>query len=396
MKLLVVIALALVLGASWILVAGHDPGFVLFQYGSWSLETTLVVFVVIFILLVVAGYMSLRSLVYVKRAPKRMSLWTQTQRKQRANQALTRGLITLEEGRWTEAERLLIRHASNSETPLLHYLAAARAAQKQHASERRDNYLRLAHETTEGSDIAVGVVQAELQLAAGQNEQALATLKHLREVSPKHPYVLHLLQQLYRDMEQWQDVKAVLPDLRKRHVLPTPDVTALGNETNVKQLQAALEKQDWPQMDELWQQSNLKVRQSEVFLVPYIKGLIAQDNAELAVELIERFMIKNWSDELVDLYGKIEQVELLKRLAKAESWLSSRQEDANLLLAVGRLAKANQIWSKAEEYLTRSLERQPRGETFQVLADVLAEQGHTEKAAAYYKQGLAFSLSQIG
>ena len=55
-----------------------------------------------------------------------------------------------------------------------------------------------------GADIAVGVVQAELQLDADQKEQALATLQHLREVSPKHPYVLQLLQNLYSEMNQWQ------------------------------------------------------------------------------------------------------------------------------------------------------------------------------------------------
>lgn len=394
MMLLVVIALALVLGAGWILVAEHDPGFVLMQYGSWSVETSLVVFVIIFILLVVAGYMSLRSLVFVKRAPKRMSEWTLAQRKQRASQALTRGLITLEEGRWAEAERLLVRHATNSETPLLHYLAAARAAQKQEASDRRDNYLRLAHETTEGSDIAVGVVQAELQLAADQKEQALATLQHLREVSPKHPYVLHLLQQLYRDMEQWQDVKAVLPDLRKRHVLPNADVAALGNATNVKQLQQALEKQDWAEMDELWAQTDFKTRQSEAFLVPYVSGLLIQEKDELAVELLERFLAKQWSDELVAIYGQIEQGDMLKHLAKAESWLTSRKDNATLLLTVGRLAKANGIWSKSEEYLTSSLQREPSGEAYQVLAEVLTEQGKHEQAAEKYKQGLAFLLNK--
>ena len=394
MMLLVVIALALVLGAGWILVADHDPGFVLIQYGSWSLETSLVVFAIIFILLVVAGYMSLRSFVFVKRAPKRMSLWTKAQQKKRASEALTRGLITLEEGRWAEAERLLIRHASNSETPLLHYLAAARAAQKQQASERRDNYLRLAHETTEGSDIAVGVVQAELQLAADQKEQALATLQHLREVSPKHPYVLHLLQQLYRDMEQWQDVKAVLPDLRKRHVLPNADVAALGNATNVKQLQQAIEKQDWTEMDELWAQTDFKTRQSEDFLVPYVNGLIIQEKTDLAVELLERFLAKQWSDELITLYGQIEHGDMLKHLAKAESWLTSRQDNATLLLAAGRLAKANGIWSKAEEYVTSSLEHEPCGDAYQALAEILTEQGRHEQAAESYKQGLAFLLNK--
>ncbi len=393
MKMLIIIALALALGVAAIWAADFEPGFVLLQYGQWSLETSLVVFTAIYILLVVAGYLALRSLVLLKQTPKRINAWKTTQRQKRANRALTRGLITLEEGRWTEAERILVRHATHSETPLLHYLAAARAAQKQQAPERRDNYLRLAHETTEGADIAVGVVQAELQLSAGQKEQALATLQHLREVAPKHPYVLQLLQSLYQDMDQWQEMQSVLPDLRKRHVLERNEVAALDQEAAVGQLQMALTKQDWQKMAEVWEKSSSKARQTEAMLVPYVNGLIQQDQEERAIAQIEQFMRNNWSNKLVYLYGVLTQGDLLARLATAEKWLKANPDNACLLLTVGRLAKANQLWTKAEEYLQQSIRLDAKGETYQVLAEVQLALDKNEAAADTYKQGLTLMLS---
>jgi HemY protein len=393
MKMLIIIALALALGVAAIWAADFEPGFVLLQYGQWSLETSLVVFTAIYILLVVAGYLALRSLVLLKQTPKRINAWKTTQRQKRANRALTRGLITLEEGRWTEAERILVRHATHSETPLLHYLAAARAAQKQQAPERRDNYLRLAHETTEGADIAVGVVQAELQLSAGQKEQALATLQHLREVAPKHPYVLQLLQSLYQDMDQWQEMQSVLPDLRKRHVLERNEVAALDQEAAVGQLQMALAKQDWQKMAEVWEKSSSKARQTEAMLVPYVNGLIQQDQEERAIAQIEQFMRNNWSNKLVYLYGVLTQGDLLARLVTAEKWLKANPDNACLLLTVGRLAKANQLWTKAEEYLQQSIRLDAKGETYQVLAEVQLALDKNEAAADTYKQGLTLMLS---
>lgn len=393
MKMLIIIALALALGVAAIWAADFEPGFVLLQYGHWSLETSLVVFTAIYILLIVAGYLALRSLVLLKQTPKRINAWKTTQRQKRANRALTRGLITLEEGRWTEAERILVRHATHSETPLLHYLAAARAAQKQQAPERRDNYLRLAHETTEGADIAVGVVQAELQLSAGQKEQALATLQHLREVAPKHPYVLQLLQSLYQDMDQWQEMQSVLPDLRKRHVLERNEVAALDQEAAVGQLQMALAKQDWQKMAEVWEKSSSKARQTEAMLVPYVNGLIQQDQEEQAIAQIEQFMRNNWSDKLVYIYGVLTQGDLLVRLATAEKWLKATPDNARLLLTVGRLAKANQLWTKAEEYLQQSIRLDAKGETYQVLAEVQLALDKNEAAADTYKQGLTLMLS---
>ena len=40
-------------------------------------------------------------------------------------------------------------------------MAAARAAQELGAYDRRDEYLRLAHDTTPDAEVAIGIVQAE-------------------------------------------------------------------------------------------------------------------------------------------------------------------------------------------------------------------------------------------
>jgi HemY protein len=273
-------------------------------------------------------------------------------------------------------------------------LAAARAAQKQNAPDRRDGYLKLAHETTEGADIAVGVVQAELQLSAGQKEQALATLQHLREVAPKHPYVLQLLQSLYQEMDQWQEVQSVLPDLRKRHVLESDEVKALGQEATVGQMEAALAKQDWRQLSQIWDHAPSRVQNSEAMLKPYIKGLVQQGEIEQALTLIEQYLRKDWSDALVYQYGLLTQGDLLKRLAITEKWLKTRQTNPWLLLTSGRLAKATELWTKAEEYLKASIQHGARGETYQALAEVQLAQGKSDAAATTYQQGLDLMLTQ--
>ena len=395
MKLLVIIVIAMTIGAGLIWLAEFEPGYVLFQYQGWSMETSLIVFAVFFVLLIIASYLGLRSLVILKQAPGKLSSWQSGKRLRRANKSLTLGLITLEEGRWAEAEHLLMRYASHSETPLLHYLAAARAAQKQKAADRRDSYLRLAHETTDGADIAVGVVQAELQLAANQKEQALATLQHLREVSPKHPYVLQLLQQLYSDMNEWQGVKDVLPDLRKRNVIDSSDVKLLSTEATVGQLEAATAKEDWQSVSEIWEQAPTKIRHSEAMINSYIIGLNIQGKGKEAGALIEAYMNKDWSDRLIYQYGLIQLDDLTAQLARAEKWMNQHNDNPWVLLTVGRLLKANKRWVKAEAILRESILYGPRGEAYQELAEVLAlEGGNDLQIAEVYQKGLAFMLSR--
>jgi HemY protein len=392
MKMLFVIAIALIFGASFIWLADFEPGFVLLQYGSWTVESTLIVLLVAMFLLFFSAYYAFRSLVLLGQSPSKFKAWNKAQKQKRASHALTQGLIMLEEGRWAQAERVLLRYVSHSDTPLLHYLAAARTAQKQNAPDRRDNYLKMAHESTEGADIAVGVVQAELQLAAGQKEQALATLQHLRDMSPKHPYILQLLNSLYQDMEEWQSVQAVLPDLRKRHVLENKEVKSLGEDAFIGQLTSAVEKQDWLHFDQVWQQVPARSKQSEPFLMIHVKGLLKQGEQAQALSEIEHFMRKGWSEPLIRYYGEIEHGDMLKRLATAETWRKRHPDSAGLLLTLGCLAKANKLWTKAEEYLEASLQRAPKGETYHALARVMVAQGKDQEASIAYKNGLTLML----
>ena len=119
-------------------------------------------------------------------------------------------MIELSEGRWRQAERDLLRYVEHSDTPLLNYLAAARAGQQQHAYERRDEYLHLAQSSMPSADVAVALTQAELQLAHQQHEQALATLTRLRAIAPRHTYALRLLVRVYQRLEEWEELRKLL------------------------------------------------------------------------------------------------------------------------------------------------------------------------------------------
>lgn len=147
-------------------------------------------------------------------------------------------------------------------------------------------------------------------------------------------------------------------------------------------------------MESVWEKSPVRQRQSEALLEPYVEGLIRQGEVEQAINLIEQYLRKAWSDALVYQYGRLQQGDLLKRLALAEKWLKHHRDNPWLLLTLGRLAKANSLWTKAEEYLRQSLTHGPRGETYQVLAEVLTEQGKPQAAAETYKTGLDLMLDQ--
>ena len=217
----------LVLSAAAGLWAYKDPGYVIFAREYTTVEMSLSLFAVLSVRSIAAVYSTIRILITSWNMPSAFRDWLKKQKLNKARRDSNKGLIELAQGNWAQAERFLVRSAKDSELPLLNYLSAARAAQKQGASDRRDNYLGLAHKSMSGSGFAVQLTQAELQLVHGQLEQSLATLVQLHSKTPKHPHVLYLLARIYEMLRSWDDLKKLLPDMRKKHVLDEAQLNAL-------------------------------------------------------------------------------------------------------------------------------------------------------------------------
>ena len=200
MRLSIFLLLALAIGTGLALFLKQDPGFVVFGYRHWTLETSLG----LFLLALVAGFAALYFLIrlglHTLGFSPRLRNWRSARRRRHAHKQLSQGLIALSEGRWDVAEKRLARSAAACDVPLLNYLGAARAAQQLGLDDARDRYLRQAHDSDPAAELAVGLTQAELQLAHNQLEQALATLGKLRDIAPRHTHVLRLLMKLYRQL----------------------------------------------------------------------------------------------------------------------------------------------------------------------------------------------------
>ncbi len=366
----------------------EDNGYVLIGYGPWTVEGSLALFVLLGLALFLVLHLSLRLLSRLWQMPERVSEWRRKRRLQRAHRALTRGLVELAEGRWKVAERHLTRYAEQSESPLINYLAAARAAQLQGEHERRDDYLHLAHESMPSADVAVGLTQAELQLAHQQYEQALATLMHVRSLSPKHNYVLKLLKKLYENLGEWKKLEEILPDLRRRKVIGDKELQSLEGQVVRERL-----KQEAGGVDSLvryWQTIPKELRQDQGLLVEYARLMLAVGAGPRVEPLIAAALGRNWHNELVTLYGRIELNDPSHQLAVAEGWLKQRPEDAVLLRTLARLALKNKLWGKARSYLEASIAIAASPESYQQLGLLL------DKAMQCFRAGLSLATPEPG
>jgi HemY protein len=375
---------------------GYDtPGYVLIGIGHWSMETSLVAFAVSLVIVFYVLYFFFRFLGWLTRLPGQLKTRGKNVKFNRSQQALIAGLVDSAEGNWEKAEKILIKHASHSGAPLIHYLTAAKAAQSRGAFDKRDEYLQKAASQSPGSDVAIGLTQAELHLSGNQFEQALETLTKLHSIDPSHASVLKLLHQTYRHIGDWEGVRKLLPSLHTNKVLMEAEVKLLETETFSRLLKQAAERGSADEIRQLWSEVPVHIKKMHGMPAIFFAAMIDAGSGEEILEELAGILSVNWDETLLVLFGSIEAKDASRQLEIAEKWLDSHQDDALLLSVLGKLNLNGKNVEKAEVYLSQSISMEPTVEAYQLLGDILFAQGDKDKACECYKSGLELSSSAI-
>ncbi len=388
MRLLILITLVLIGAVSAALVVMKDPGYVLLSYGHWSVETSLSFFVLALLVLYLLLHYLGRLLHGAWALPRRVHAWRDERHAKRARISFTRGLVAAAEGRWKAAEKELLRHIRDADAPMLNYLAAARAAQELGAVDRRDRYLHQAHESTPSSPLAVGLSQARLQMDQQQLEQALATLNHLRSVEPDSPFVLRTLMSVYTTLKDWEHLRELLPDLRRRGVLDAAGAQALEQQLHLELLRQVSASRDVHALRRFWDEVPRHLREEEPLVLAYGRALRAVGAGADAEPLVRTALRRRWSNQLVYLYGLVEGEQPARQLTTAEAWTKDHGKDPVLLLTLGRLCVRNRLWGKARIYFESSIGAGARLETYRELGALLEHIGDRDGAMECYREGM--------
>jgi len=391
-KLIVRLLLLIILVLAGVLLVRDDPGQLLLRYRDYNVETSLAFAVLILVVAVIAIHYSFKFLRGLWHLPGAIKNQSQSRRYGKARRQLTQGLIDLAEGRFEQAENNLIRLVDFSENPLVHYLAAARAAQLQGKHDARDNYLKAAHEANPDAGLAIGVTQAELQLAHLQTEQALATLTHLHTVSPKHDFVTMLLARTYHELHDWRALVELLPDVRRKKLLKPSRLREmeLDGYRGVLEL-AANNQQD---SETAWGKIPRDL-QTDGRLLGHYLGLFAEQGwyASAAEQALLKSLDNQWDDGLIEVYGRFQARDAATQLSRVEKWLDDYGHNEQLLLALGRISVRARLWGKAQGYFEASIGARATPAACLELAELFEQQlQEPEKAVRYYQQGLKLSL----
>lgn len=366
----------------------QDRGYVLINFLGYVVEMS----VPVLLLVLAAAYAVVRFLLALWRAPRRLGEAVAEHRVRRAGDKLTRGLIHMAEGDWSKGERLLAQSLKGTDAPLINYLMAARAAQLQGSERRRDDWLRLAYEEMPEAETAVLLTQAELQLEHEEFERALATLSRIQEAHPNHPVALALLAKVHRALEDWDQLIALLPRLAEAR-LDASELEMLA--AAALEAHSARQGTTHGDLERLWQQLPARLRRAPRIIALHALALSSLGRGPEAEKEVRAALRKQWSEELVLAYGRIQGGGAEKQLRRAEQWLKARPEDGALLLTAARLCMALELWGKARSYLESSLAMSPGTDAYALYGRLLDQFGEPDSAALAFRSGLGLVTGAV-
>jgi HemY protein len=357
---------------------GEDPGYVLIEVAGWRLQMSLLTLMIA----VLGIWLATSLLLGLIRLPTR---GVRSFRRMQRQKALERGLLALSEGDWESAERSLARSMRGGDDSPIGYLAAARAAQGQMSTERRDQYLAMADRRSGHRHFVTALVRSRLLAAEDRHDDAIPLLEELHLKKPRHHGVLKLLLQCYQDCERWHEVRLLVPAIRRAGIVPAERATELESLAAARELGVAT---DSGALLSVLGGLSKPLRQRAEVIQAFARRAVELDRPDLAEPELRRALNAKRAPELLALYADADESDRAGRIQQCEQWLRNGGDSPALRLALGRLYLGGRNDQQARAHLEAAVRGSPDSRAYAALGQVLDRAGELEAATQCYRNAL--------
>lgn len=320
---------------------------------------------------------------------------------ERAQKRAASGMVNFLIGDWLEGRKKLVRTVSKVEYPLANYIAAARCCFEMGDESEAFRLLDQARKEPE-SELPISLIKARMLLVKGKADEALVILKPLQISLPKHAAILDVLHHVYFAQENWAALRDLFPQLRKAKVLSNQEVEELEIKLAIEALRSSsiecqklLVANRLPHLQLVWGGFARVVQKNPQVVYCYAQALVENKLDEEAEVILRKSVSSHWHRASVDLYGRLQIIEVYRQLKTLESWQGEHQNDAVLLLALGRIHLRHQQRELARDFFNRSILAQKSLDALLEMARLLEQMGDHKRSAEYYEQTLSLAQSVV-
>jgi HemY protein len=390
MRWLISLLFVAVLAIALAMAGRYDPGYVVLVYPPWRMEVSFISFVLMLVGLVVGGVVLLRLAVLTLNLPGIV-------REQRARRAAKKrdenfvgGLKAYTEYRYQDAEQSLGQWQGDDSRLGLARVLAARAAQEMRAVPQRVRHLQDA--TEHGAELAAQLFEAEARLDAKDAAAALVAINRAKEIAPQHTALLRLELKARQMTGQWDEVDKLLDALMRGNALEPGVATQIRRMAYAENLKRRAENDRG--LQEYWKNIPADSKLDPWVARAAARAFMQRGGHDSALDVLESALNREWSEELVVLYGEVRGSSPTRQIEQAEKWLNAHPRDAQLLLTLAQLCSVQELWGKAQSYLEASLAIAPSAEGHIRMAELKTQSGQPGEACRHYQKALALCRAQ--
>lgn len=365
---------------------GHDT-YVLVAVNGWTMETSLVVMIMMVILFYALLQFAEWALVNTIAMWGRTRHWFGWRKERIAQQKTLDGVLEFAAGHFSQAEQLSVTHVKHSKEPLLNYFTAINAAATQGKTQQRDNYIQQALEFAP-DNTALIATKLKFLIEAGDYENAKSWLEQQSDKAAKHSDILPLALKVREFFGEWAAAIEIYDAMLKHRIITSPEHQAQVRRSYAAQLRC-FSTRDLDVVKQGYQSIPRKYRNDIDIFCEYAKLVIKLDQATLIEKELFKRLTKQLSMSLLSVIA-------LCPTKSANQWserligFENYHNDADFIDAIVQLSVLDRQWQTAKNWLLKSIQIEPSVLRYQKLAQIQQELGESSGALDSFNKALNF------
>jgi HemY protein len=373
--------------AAVLTIASQNSAYVLLVYPPYRIEVSFTLFVALLLLIFVAGYSVVRLIAGVLQLPAYVRKFRIDRAQARIRKLMNEELSAFFEGRYADSEKAAKRAMELGDKSGFHHIIAARSAHELREYKKRDAYLSTAEDKSVSDSAMRLMTTGKFLLDQHDTRGALDALQELRDSGVKgHIGALSLELKAHQQAGNWDEVLNLIYQLEKRAGIDATQASQLRQQAWLGQIS---QQKDLQGLTRCLKNIPGDFKRRGKIAAAAARALIQHGGDSLAQQLLTESLNAQWDSELVAIYGDCQSDDVLGQIKQAEKWLAHNNQDAGLLLALGKLCLHQQLWGKAQNYLDASISIAPSHNAYTALGELAERMGKPGEALKYRQQAMA-------
>lgn len=378
-------------------------GYVRIETTNHIIEMSLTTLVIFFVISLAVVYSIEAAISRFCNLSNNTYSWFSRRKRVKAQKQTLEGLMRMDEGDYSKAEKLIGKNAKHSDEPVLNFIKAAEAAQQRGDEFSANRYLIQATEIAGTDSLILEIARTRILLQQNKLPAARSSVDSLLIMASRNKEVLKLAVDIYLKSKAYQALDNILEQVEKSGLYSAEEFEKLQRRVEDGLLDEKMNEDGVDGLLDWWDEQPRKRRHDSYVKLGLIRRLIDANDHESAYELMLE-LVKTLDDDNSPLtQGLFKQISRLQPEdnSKLVKMVSKRAKSANPTAqclanrALGYLYVRNNDFAKADEVFKNLISNKDKLEPNDItMASYVFEQmGDKAAAQQLREEGLKSAMS---